>query len=224
MSVKYDGLFKVLKEKHISKMRLGQELGISSTTLAKFSKNSFVSLAVINRVCNYLNCTPNDIVSFEPEGQLTFRFATEKDVSLILQFIRQLAEYERMSDEVVATEASLKQWIFDKKIAEVLFGEIAGETIGFAVFFHNFSTFVGKAGIYLEDLFIQKEHRGKGYGQAFLQKMAQIAVERDCGRFEWTCLDWNQPSIDFYVSMGAVPLKDWTIYRVAGESLSKLAK
>lgn len=155
---------------------------------------------------------------------MTFRFATEKDIPLILQFIRDLAGYERMANEVVATEASLKQWIFDKKIAEVIFGEKAGETIGFAVFFHNFSTFVGKAGIYLEDLFIKKEHRGKGYGQAFLQRIAQIAVQRGCGRMEWACLDWNQPSIDFYLSVGAVPLKDWTTYRVAGDALSNLAQ
>jgi GNAT superfamily N-acetyltransferase len=155
---------------------------------------------------------------------MTFRFATEKDIPLILQFIRDLAGYERMANEVVATETSLKQWIFDKKIAEVIFGEKTGEIIGFAVFFHNFSTFVGKAGIYLEDLFIKKEHRGKGYGQAFLQRIAQIAVQRGCGRMEWACLDWNQPSIDFYLSVGAVPLKDWTTYRVAGDALSNLAQ
>jgi len=157
-------------------------------------------------------------------NELTFRYATEKDLPLILEFIERLAEYERMSAEVVATESSLKKWIFDQKIAEVLFGQVGEETIGFALYFYNFSTFVGKAGIYLEDLFVQKEHRGKGYGKAFLQKIARIAVERDCGRFEWACLDWNQPSIDFYLSMGAVPMKEWTIYRLAGDALAKLAQ
>jgi GNAT superfamily N-acetyltransferase len=157
-------------------------------------------------------------------NDLNLRFATEKDVPLILAFIKQLAEYERMSSEVVANEVTLKKWVFDQKIAEVLFAEVGNETVGFALFFHNFSTFVGKAGIYLEDLFVKKEHRGKGYGKALFQKIAQIAVERNCGRFEWACLDWNQPSIDFYLAMGAVPMKDWTIYRLSGEALSTLAE
>ena len=148
--------------------------------------------------------------------ELTFRQAEEKDAGLILYFIKQLAEYEHMSDEVVATEELLREWIFEKKKAEVIFALENGEAVGFALFFHNFSTFLGRAGIYLEDLFVLKEHRGKGYGKALLKKLAQIAVERGCGRLEWSCLDWNTPSIDFYLSLGARRMDDWTGYRMAG--------
>ena len=113
-------------------------------------------------------------------------------------------------------------WLFEKKKAEVLFAVKDGEEIGFALFFHNFSTFLGRAGIYLEDLYVKPEYRGNGYGKALLQELARIALERGCGRLEWWCLDWNQPSIDFYLAMGAEPMKDWTVYRVAGEALEKL--
>jgi len=156
--------------------------------------------------------------------QLTFRFATEKDTSLILYFIRELAEYEKMLDEVVATEDLLREWIFEKQKAEVLFAMEDGQEIGFALFFHNFSTFLGRAGVYLEDLYVKPEFRGKGYGKAILRKLAQITVERGCGRLEWSCLDWNQPSIDFYLSLGAKPMDEWTVYRVTGETLTELAK
>ena len=156
--------------------------------------------------------------------ELTFRQAEEKDAGLILYFIKQLAEYEHMSDEVVATEELLREWIFEKKKAEVIFALENGEAVGFALFFHNFSTFLGRAGIYLEDLFVLKEHRGKGYGKALLKRLAQIAVERGCGRLEWWCLDWNRPSIDFYLAMGAEPMSDWTVYRVAGDALAALAQ
>ena len=153
---------------------------------------------------------------------LTFRFAEKEDVSKILYFIRELASYEHMLDEVVATEELLEEWLFEKGKAEVLFAVKDGEEIGFALFFHNFSTFLGRAGIYLEDLYVKPEYRGNGYGKALLQELARIALERGCGRLEWLCLDWNQPSIDFYLAMGAEPMKDWTVYRVAGEALEKL--
>lgn len=153
---------------------------------------------------------------------LTFRFAEKEDVSKILYFIRELASYEHMLDEVVATEELLEEWLFEKGKAEVLFAVKDGEEIGFALFFHNFSTFLGRAGIYLEDLYVKPEYRGNGYGKALLQELARIALERGCGRLEWWCLDWNQPSIDFYLAMGAESMKDWTVYRVAGEALEKL--
>lgn len=155
-------------------------------------------------------------------SDITFRFAEESDTALILYFIKELAAYEKMSDEVTATEELLREWIFEKKKAEVIFAVADGETVGFALFFHNFSTFLGKAGIYLEDLFVKPEFRGRGYGKALLTQLARIAVERGCGRLEWWCLDWNRPSIDFYLSMGAEPMSDWTVYRITGERLRKL--
>ncbi len=154
----------------------------------------------------------------------SFRYATENDVDKILEFIKGLAEYEKMSDDVIATEELLREWIFEKKKAEVIFVLEGDEAVGFALFFHNFSTFLGRAGIYLEDLFVSPEHRGKGYGKALLKELARIAVERGCGRLEWSCLDWNQPSIDFYLSVGAVPMDEWTVYRATGETLKKLAE
>ncbi len=154
---------------------------------------------------------------------LDIRFANENDCGTILGFIKGLAEYEKMTDQVVATEDLLKEWIFEKKKAEVIIASEDGKDVGFALFFHNFSTFLGRAGVYLEDLFVLPEFRGKGYGKALLLRLAQITVERGCGRLEWACLDWNRPSIDFYLSLGAVPLDDWTTYRVTGETLEKLA-
>ena len=156
--------------------------------------------------------------------QPVFRFAEEDDVGKILFFIRELAAYEKLESEVVATEELLREWIFEKNKAEVLFVQCGGEDVGFALFFHNFSTFLGRAGIYLEDLYVMPEYRGKGLGKALLQRLAQIAVERGCGRLEWWCLDWNRPSIDFYLSMGAEPMSDWTVYRVAGGALRDLAE
>ena len=155
---------------------------------------------------------------------VVFRYAEEKDTQVILEFIKELAIYENMLEDVVATEELLKEWIFEKNKAEVIFA-MEGETeVGFALFFHNFSTFLGRAGIYLEDLFVKKEYRGMGYGKALLKKLAQITVERGCGRLEWSCLDWNKPSIDFYLSLGAVPMDEWTVYRLTGERLEKMAK
>ena len=139
---------------------------------------------------------------------VTFRFAQPEDAALILRFIRGLAEYEKMTDEVVATEELLREWIFEKGKAEVLFAVADGTEVGFALFFHNFSTFLGRAGIYLEDLFVLPEHRGHGYGKALLKRLAAITVERGCGRLEWSCLDWNAPSIAFYKFMGAVPMDE----------------
>ena len=155
---------------------------------------------------------------------LTFRFAEEQDTPLILDFIRRLADYEHLLDQVVADEATLADQLFGKKNAEVLFALENGKEVGFALFFHNFSTFLGRAGLYLEDLFVLPEHRGKGYGKAILQRLAAIAVERGCGRMEWWCLDWNQPSIGFYKSLGAEPMSDWTVYRLAGKTLRDLAE
>ena len=155
---------------------------------------------------------------------LDFRYAERKDGGLILKFIKDLAKYEKMENEVIATEALLKEWIFDKQKAEVIFGVLDGKEIGFALFFHNFSTFLGRAGLYLEDLYVKPEYRGNGYGKMILKKLATIAVERKCGRLEWWCLDWNKASIDFYVSLGAEPMSDWTVYRIAGNTLSHLAE
>lgn len=158
------------------------------------------------------------------KDNLTFRFAEREDTPLILKFIRELADYEKMLDEVVADEKTLEEWIFDRQKAEVLFAVAEGKEVGFALFFHNFSTFLGRAGIYLEDLFVQPEYRGRGYGKAILKKLAAIALERGCGRLEWWCLDWNKPSIDFYLSLGAEPMSDWTVYRIAGDTLRKLGE
>ena len=155
---------------------------------------------------------------------LTFRFANETDAPLILKFIRALAEYEKMLDLVVADEALLADQLFHKKNAEVIFAMEDGQEVGFALFFHNFSTFLGRSGLYLEDLYVLPEYRGKGYGKALLQRLAAIAVERGCGRMEWWCLDWNQPSIDFYKSLGAEPMSDWTVYRLTGETLNAMAQ
>ena len=154
---------------------------------------------------------------------LTLRFADRADCPLILDFITALAEYENMLGEVVATASLLEEWLFEQKKAEVLFAEEDGTAVGFALFFHNFSTFLGRAGIYLEDLFVKPEHRGKGYGKALLRQLARIAVQRGCGRLEWACLDWNQPSIEFYLSLGAKPMNEWTVYRMTGEGLQGFA-
>lgn len=155
---------------------------------------------------------------------LTIRPARETDIPEILYFIKELAIYENMLDDVVATEDLLREWIFEKQKAEVLLAEEDGISVGFALFFHNFSTFLGRAGIYLEDLFVIPEHRGKGYGKALLRRLAQITMERGCGRLEWACLDWNKPSIDFYLSLDAAPMDQWTVYRLAGDTLRRMTE
>jgi len=151
------------------------------------------------------------------------RFAQRDDTNLILDFIKGLAEYENLSHAVVATEDILRESLFERKVAEVIIGEYQGKTVSFAIFFHNFSTFLGQPGIYLEDLFVKPEYRGKGIGTIMLSYLAKLAKERGCGRFEWSCLDWNQPSIEFYKSMGAVVMEEWSVYRVTGDALDQLA-
>ena len=158
------------------------------------------------------------------EENMEFRYAKREDCGLVLDFIRELAAYEKMSDQVVATPEWLEEWIFDKQKAEVVFALEEGREVGFALFFHNFSTFLGRAGLYLEDLFVLPQYRGRGYGKGLLSKLARITVERGCGRLEWCCLDWNTPSIEFYKSLGAVPLEEWTIYRLTGETLHAMAE
>lgn len=143
---------------------------------------------------------------------------------LILRFIRELAAYERLSHEVTASEDLLRRNLFTgRKGAEVFLAYEAAEAVGFALFFHNFSTFVGKPGLYLEDLYIHPEYRGRGYGRAFMVYLARLAMRRDCGRFEWWVLDWNRPSLEFYWSLGAIPMSDWTVQRLSGEALAALA-
>lgn len=154
----------------------------------------------------------------------SFRSAERRDVPLILRYIRELARYEKLEEEVVATEEILEEWLFDKEKAEVIFAVVEGKEVGFALFFHNFSTFLGRAGIYLEDLYVEPAHRGQGIGTALFRELARSAVARGCGRLEWWCLDWNTPSIDFYRSLGAEAMDDWTVYRISGETLGKLAE
>ena len=154
---------------------------------------------------------------------VSYRQANENDCGKILFFIRELAEYEKMSDQVVASEELLKEWIFEKGRAQVLFACEGEREVGFALYFHNFSTFLGRAGIYLEDLFVLPQFRGRGIGKGLLGELARMCVEEGCGRLEWACLDWNRPSIDFYRSLGAVPMEDWTTYRLTGETLYQAA-
>ena len=152
------------------------------------------------------------------------RTTSVEDCGRILQMIRALARYEKMEDQVVATEDLLREWIFEKKKAEVLFATEDGREVGFALLFHNFSTFLGRAGIYLEDLYVMPEYRGKGHGKALLKRLAQITLERGCGRLDWKCLNWNERSIAFYRSLGAEALDDWTGYRLSGKTLEEIAK
>ena len=156
-------------------------------------------------------------------GEVSIRAASEEDVPLILSFIRELAEYERLSHEVVATEEALREHLFgERPVAEVVIGEHGGPA-GFALFFHSFSTFLGRPGIYLEDLYVRPEFRGRGVGRALLVHLARLARERGCGRLEWSVLDWNEPAIGFYGRIGASPVGGWTVYRVSGEALEGLA-
>jgi len=154
---------------------------------------------------------------------LTIRPATPQDVALILRFVRELAEFEREPDAVKATEESLNHALFGERSAEAVIAEQDGEPMGFALFFHNFSTWTGRKGLYLEDLYVTPEARGSGVGTALLRHLAGIALDRDCGRFEWAVLDWNTPAIDFYTAMGAESLDEWRIRRVTGDALVKLA-
>ena len=155
---------------------------------------------------------------------LIFRVAEEKDINKILGFIKELAEYENMLPQVVATSERLQEWLFKKEIAQVLFPVLNGEEIGFMLFFYNYSTFLGQGGIYLEDLYIMPQHRKKGYGKMCLKKLAQLVEKEKGGRLEWCCLDWNKPSIDFYLSLGAQPMDAWTTYILSGNALNNLAQ
>lgn len=155
---------------------------------------------------------------------LTIRPALEADLPLVLAFIRKLAEYEKLLDSVTATESDLKEWLFgERPVAEALLALWDGQPAGFALFFHNFSTFLGRPGIYLEDLFVEPALRGRGIGKALLARLAAIAKQRRCARLEWSVLDWNTPSIEFYKRLGAVPMDEWTIYRLTGQALDRLA-
>lgn len=154
---------------------------------------------------------------------VTLRLAEESDLSLILEFIKELADYEKLLHEVVATEDILRENLFVRRSAEVVIAEFKDEPVGFALFFHNFSTFLGRPGLYLEDLYVKPEMRGRGIGKLLLSYLAKLAMERGCGRFEWWCLDWNKSSIDFYKSIGAIPMDEWTVYRVCDEALENLA-
>ena len=154
---------------------------------------------------------------------VSFRFAGREDCALLLRFIRGLAEYEHMENDVVATEELLAHWLFEEHAAQAMFALLDGQEVGFALFFTNFSTFLGRAGLYLEDLFVFPQYRGRGVGTAMLRKLAQICIERGYGRFEWSCLNWNAPSIAFYRSFGAQPMDEWTTYRLDGEALAHLA-
>lgn len=155
---------------------------------------------------------------------MEYRYAERKDVPLLLKFIKELAKYENLSEDVVADEDTLEKWLFNKEKAEVIFALEDGKEVGYALFYSNFSTFLGCAGLYLEDLFILPEYRGKGYGKGLLQTLAKIAVENGYARLEWPCQDSNKPGVDFYLSLGAEPLHDWTTYRASGDTLEKLAK
>ena len=156
------------------------------------------------------------------KNNITIRKAERKDVGLLLEFIRGIAKYEKMEDEVVAKAETLEAEMFDHHRAVAVFAVMDGKEVGFALYFFNFSTFIGHSGLYLEDLFVWPEYRGQGYGKALLLHLAAIARERHCGRMEWSCLNWNQPSIDFYLSLGAVPMKEWTVYRLDAKALERL--
>ncbi|HAV01976.1 MAG TPA: GNAT family N-acetyltransferase [Chryseobacterium sp.] len=154
----------------------------------------------------------------------TIRQAKEADTELIFSLIRKLAVYEKMEDAVITSAEELREQLFVKENAQVLIAEEAGTAIGFALYFFNFSTFVGRAGLYLEDLYIEPEYRGKGYGKQLFVQLATLAKEKNCGRMEWSVLNWNTPAISFYKSLGAVPMDEWTVYRLDEKALQKLVK
>lgn len=156
--------------------------------------------------------------------ELTLRFAEEKDITLIYDLIKELAVYEKLEDRVIASREDLRESIFDRKVAEVILAELNGVTVGYAMYFYNFSSFIGKPGLYLEDIFIRPSYRGRGFGKAVLAYLAELAVKRNCWGMEWTCLDWNEPSIKFYESIGAVQNDGWRIYRLKGEALLNLSQ
>lgn len=158
------------------------------------------------------------------DNEFTIRTATEADTATILGFIRKMAEYEKLTHQVDTDEASLKRALFDEHQAEVVLGEVAGKPVGMALFFHNFSTFKGRHGLYLEDLFVDREYRGRGYGKALLLHLVGIARERGCRRMEWVALDWNQPAIDFYQSLGAEAHPEWVLFRLDEDKIAALSQ
>ena len=157
-------------------------------------------------------------------NEVSFRYAEIKDIPLIFQFVRKLADYEQIPEAVFATEELLEEWMFEKQRAEVVFAIVNGKEIGFSFFYQTFPAYLGKGGLYIDDLFIDQEYRGKGYGKKLLGHMAEIALERGCGRLEWCCLDWNESSMNFYRSLGAVPLDECTIFRASEKVIKKLAE
>ncbi len=158
------------------------------------------------------------------QSEISIKFATSEDCGLILRFIRELAEYEKLLDQVIATEETIREKLFgNRQYAEVIFASLGDKPVGFALFFHNFSTFLGKPGIYLEDLYVIPEARGNGVANRIISYLAELAVKRDCGRLEWWCLDWNKKAIDFYLNLGAEAMEEWTVYRVTGKNLTDLA-
>ncbi len=170
-----------------------------------------------------MNLVNNNLLT-ATDPRLQLRIGTEADTELILELITALAHYEKLAHEVTATAETLRQSLFgSRQVAEVVIAEYDGEAGGFALFFHNFSTFLGKSGIYLEDLFVKPDIRGKGVGKELLSCLARIAIDRGCGRFEWSVLDWNEPAIRFYKNLGAQPMDGWTVFRVTGEALTQLA-
>jgi GNAT superfamily N-acetyltransferase len=164
------------------------------------------------------------VKKYRIDEHILLRFAEPEDGALILEFVRSLAEYEKLLDSVEADAEGFKKYLFDEKKAEALIAEYDGESAGFALFFHTFSTFAGRPGLYLEDLFVKPAYRGKGLGKLFLAFLARLALDRNCGRFEWACLDWNEPSKKFYKSQGARPMDEWTTYRLSGAALEELGK
>jgi GNAT superfamily N-acetyltransferase len=186
--------------------------------------NAILGWLVVFPSVNSGGITVSDTITTKVPG-FTIRDAVEPDVPLILIFIQGLAEYEKLSHEVKATEELLRETLFgDRRVAEVIIGDYQGEPVGFALFFHNFSTFLGRPGIYLEDLFVKPEMRGRGFGRVMLTYLARLAKERNCGRVEWAVLDWNEPAIRFYKSLGAVSMDEWTVYRLTGEALDRQAQ
>ncbi len=157
------------------------------------------------------------------ESTITYRSAEKRDIPAVLDLVRQLAAYEKMEHAVVATEAQYEEWLFERRVASVLLAEDGDTLVGIALYFYNFSTWLGRGGIYLEDLFVVPAYRGRGIGGALLRALARRAVAEGCGRVEWACLDWNTPSIDFYKGKGAIPMEEWTTYRLTGEALQKFA-
>lgn len=155
---------------------------------------------------------------------MIFHPADESDIPTVLHYICEIARYEKMENDVIATQESLRDWMFERGLVKSLLLKVGGETIGFVLYFFNFSTFVGRGGLYVEDIYIDPEHRGKGYGKATFRRLAQIAQQNGCGRMEWVCLNWNKPSIDIYLSMGAEPMDEWTTYRLDAAHIAKLAE